>query len=326
MNARKQLPKIIAAGALAVIAAWMGWNWYRESLPQTWTGYAEGEYVWAALPEGGILAERPVARGDHAAKGQVLFSLDAGAETAGVERARSNLAEATAKRDNLLKGLRSSEIDALLSQKKQAEAELALAKVTLERKQELARDSFASEADVDAAQAAFDKAEGRVRELEAELVTAHLPARADEVAAANAALEAAKAALTDAEWRLTRRVASAPAAGLITDTFFEPGEFVPQGRPVVSLLPPANIKVRFFVSEAALGAFTIGDAVTITCDGCAAPIPAAVTFISPDAEFTPPVIYSEDARQKLVFLVEARPKPGDATKLKPGQPVEVTKP
>ncbi|HXV73165.1 MAG TPA: HlyD family efflux transporter periplasmic adaptor subunit, partial [Sphingomonadales bacterium] len=298
----------------------------KESLPETWLGYAEGEYVWAALPEGGILTERPVKRGDKAAGGQVLFTLDAVAETAGVERTRSNLAEAVARRDNLLTGLRDSEIDSLLSQKKQAEADLALARVTLTRKQELLRDAFASVADVDAAKAAFDKAEGRIHELEAQLVTARLPARVDEISAANAALEAARAALAEAEWRLARRIAAAPAEGLVTDTFFEPGEFVPAGKPVVSLLPPANIKVRFFVAQAALGALAVGDAVSIACDGCAEPIPAAITFISPDAEFTPPVIYSEDARQKLVFLVEARPMPQDAVKLKPGQPVEVTKP
>ena len=98
---------------------------------------------------------------------------------------------------------------------------------------------------------------------------------------------------------------------------------MPAGAPVVSLLPPQNIKARFFVPETVLGAVRIGQQVEMRCDGCAAPVAAQITFISPQAEFTPPVIYSRDARAKLVFLIEARAAPGDAVKLHPGQPLEV---
>jgi HlyD family secretion protein len=93
---------------------------------------------------------------------------------------------------------------------------------------------------------------------------------------------------------------------------------------VVSLLPPGNVKVRFFVEERRLGAVRIGQRLAVSCDGCPAPVAAEVSFISPQAEFTPPVIYSRQERVKLVFLIEARPAPGDAVKLHPGQPVEVT--
>jgi HlyD family secretion protein len=99
---------------------------------------------------------------------------------------------------------------------------------------------------------------------------------------------------------------------------------VPAGAPVVNLLPPGNIKVRFFVPEREVGALKPGQPVTLACDGCTGPIPAQITYVAPQAEYTPPVIYSRERREKLVFMVEARPAPADAPKLHPGQPVEVT--
>jgi HlyD family secretion protein len=114
-----------------------------------------------------------------------------------------------------------------------------------------------------------------------------------------------------------------PVAGLVQDTYYVLGEWVNANAPVVSLLPPQNIKVRFFVEERRVGAVKVGQAVTITCDGCPAPVTATVSYISPQAEFTPPVIYSQEQRAKLVFLLEARPAAEDAVRLHPGQPVEI---
>ena len=130
-------------------------------------------------------------------------------------------------------------------------------------------------------------------------------------------------ALAQADWRLGQRAVIAPKAGRVNDTYYVVGDFVPAGSPVVSLLPPGNIKVRFFVPEKALGTVRYGQPVAITCDGCGAPIGAKVSFVAPQAEYTPPVIYSRERREKLVFLVEARPAASDAAKLHPGQPVEV---
>ena len=115
-------------------------------------------------------------------------------------------------------------------------------------------------------------------------------------------------------------------AGLVNDTNYVVGEWVPAGSPVVSLLPAQNIKVRFFVAESMLGAVKVGQTINVRCDGCAAPLAAQVTFISPQAEYTPPVIYSRESRTKLVYLIEARTEPEDAVKLHPGQPVDVTFP
>ena len=134
-------------------------------------------------------------------------------------------------------------------------------------------------------------------------------------------MTAARAHLAQAEWRLDQMSQAAPQAALVVDTLYRLGEWVIAGAPVVSLLPPENIKVRFFVPEPRLGAIGIGDEVHISCDACAAGLTAAISYISQDAEYTPPVIYSREMRAKLVYLVEARPR--QPTALRPRQPVDV---
>ena len=138
---------------------------------------------------------------------------------------------------------------------------------------------------------------------------------------AEATLRTAQARLASAQTRLARRKASSPVTGSVQQIYYRPGELVPAGRPVVSLLPPGNLKIRFFVPETVLPSVTLGEAVTVHCDGCKADVTAKVTFISRTSEFTPPVIYSLDERSKLVFLIEARTDtPGE---LRVGQPVDV---
>ena len=140
---------------------------------------------------------------------------------------------------------------------------------------------------------------------------------------AEAALRTAQARLNSSQTRLARRKVAAPVTGTVQQVYFRPGELVPAGRPVVSLLPPGNIKLRFFVPEATLAKIALGDAVLVTCDGCK-PITAKVTFLARTAEYTPPVIYSLDERTKLVFMVEARTDTPEG--LRVGQPVTVALP
>jgi HlyD family secretion protein len=140
--------------------------------------------------------------------------------------------------------------------------------------------------------------------------------------AAQAALAEAEARQNSLQTRLSRRSVFSPAAGTIQQVYFRPGEVVAAGRPVVTLLPPGNIKLRFFLPQAMLPAVRLGDAIRIRCDGCAGAITAHVSFISDAAEYTPPVIYSLEERAKLVFLVEARPQRPDV--LRVGQPIRVT--
>lgn len=137
-----------------------------------------------------------------------------------------------------------------------------------------------------------------------------------------AALREARARLSAAETRLARREVASPVAGTVQEVYYRVGEMVPAGRPVLALLPPGNLKVRFFVGEPELARIKIGDVVTVRCDGCASPISAHVSFIASSAEYTPPVIYSQQERQKLVYLVEAQPDQPQA--LRVGQPITVS--
>lgn len=322
---KKHLTKILSGLALAAIAIFT-YTLYSGEQEVRWFGYAEGEYVRVALPEGGTLISLSVVRGDWVRDGDPLFVLESVAEQAAAAEAEAALEQARFFRDNLLKGLRDSEIDALLSQKEQAGAELELAVITLERQKNLLLSDNTSEQAVDQAEAVFERARGRVDELEAMLVTAQLPARVDQIAAANAGIRQAEASLDKARFVLSRRHADAPADALVFETFFRAGEFIPKGQAVVSLLPPENVKIRFFIPEASLASVSYGDPVLMLCDGCGPGVAGTISYISPEAEFTPPVIYSAEARQKLVFMVEAWPDDPAGFPLKPGQPVEVILP
>jgi len=138
---------------------------------------------------------------------------------------------------------------------------------------------------------------------------------------AQAALRDAEARLNWAKTRLARRSVASPATGSIQQVYYRPGEVVPAGRPIVALLPPGNVKVRFYVPQAMLPKIAAGDPVKVSCDGCAPDLVAHVSFISRSSEYTPPVIYSLDERDKLVFLIEALPERPDAVRV--GQPVSV---
>jgi HlyD family secretion protein len=287
-------------------------------------GYAEGEFVRVAAPFAGSLQKLAVKRGAQVKAGDPLFTLEQVSEAAARREAEDRARNAEAQLADLKKSRRPSEIEAVRAQLAQARASLKLSMVNLSRQEQLAASNFVSKSVVDDARAAVERDRARVGELEAQVTTAQLAARQDEIRAAEFNAQAARAALAQADWRLAQKSVTAPFGGLVNDTNYVAGEWVPAGSPVVSLLPAQNIKVRFFVNEAALGSLKLGQAVNARCDGCAAPLAAQVTFISPQAEYTPPVIYSRENRAKLVYLVEARTSPEDAVKLHPGQPVDVT--
>jgi HlyD family secretion protein len=165
--------------------------------------------------------------------------------------------------------------------------------------------------------------QARVTSLKADLETARLGGRADEIKAAEAEVGAARASLERAQWALRQKRQVAPANAWVQDTLYREGEFVGAASPVVSLLPPANIKVRFFVPEGQLATIQPGRTVEVSLDGRPGPLRAVVNYVSPQAEFTPPVIYSKESRAKLVFMVEAVFGPGESRELRPGQPAEV---
>lgn len=291
--------------------------------PSAWSGYAEGDYIYIAAPLAGRLEAVSVKAGQKVIKGAPLFVLESEAENAARDEAAARLDSAQAQAANLDKGKRLDEIAVTQAQLAQAQASAALARQELQRQQQLITQGFVSKARVDDATTTLNLAQARVAELQATLRVAQLPGRTDERAASQASATAASAVLRQSLWRSGQKQQMAPADALVAEVFFQVGEFIPAGQPVVSLLPSPNIKARFYVPEADLASISPGQLVMLHCDGCIGPVAARVTRIATQPEFTPPVIYSNAQRSKLVFMVEAQPEPADAATLRPGQPLDV---
>ncbi|HEV3017863.1 MAG TPA: HlyD family efflux transporter periplasmic adaptor subunit [Burkholderiaceae bacterium] len=307
----------VLAAALALVAG------CSRHAPVAYQGYVEGEFVYLASSQAGQLTQLSVVRGQTVAADAPVFALEAQNETDGVLQARQQLQAAQAQQADMLTGKRRPEIEVVAAQLEQARADAMRAETQYKRDQEQYQAGGIPKSQLDDSRAAAASAAAHVRELDGQLEVARLPGRNEQIRAQSAQVRAAQASLAQAQWRLDQKSVRAPHAGLVFDTMYRSGEWVPAGSPVVRMLPPENVKLRFFVPETAVGALAPGRAVRVHCDGCAADVPAVVSFVSDQAEYTPPVIYSNETRAKLVFLIEARPQPADAPKLHPGQPVEV---
>lgn len=246
-------------------------------------GYGEADYLYLSSQDAGVVGELFVREGDIVEAGQRVFRLDPERLGYGAESAEAQRAAAAA-------AVRTAQAEAVLAQRNYA------------RGSQLAERGFYPRAQLDADRAARDVANAR-------LAQAHRQAAA---AGAETGL---------AEERLSDLAGTAPRAGTIEQIFHRPGEVVGAGQPIVALLPPENMKVRFFAPEAMLARLPVGTRVLVSCDGCDQPIEARVSFVAQQPQFTPPVIYSLDQREKLVFLVEARF--AGRTPIRPGMPVDV---
>lgn len=202
---------------------------------------------------------------------------------------------------------------------------MELAATEFRRRAELYDSRTISEEERDRARTDYEQATHLVREIKSELETATLGSRSDEIKAAQSAVNAARARLKQACWNFDRKARNATRNGIVFDIMRYRGEWIPAGNPVLSILPPENRKVRFYVPERIAGNFTLGEKLLLNYDGLEHPLPLKLTYISPQAEYTPPVIYSSQSRAKLVFMLEAVPEPSQAEMLKPGQPVDVSR-
>lgn len=292
--------------------------------PEHFQGYAEGEPVRVAAQQSGVLTSLAVQRGDTVQSGTALFSLEHAQEAAALAQTTAQLQQAQAQAANLDTGKRAPEIAVIDAQIASARARQHLSQTQLVRKQALQARGFISAEALDQARTQLTSDTAQLHELEAQRSSARLPGRPDERRALAAQIDAARALLAQNQVRLAQKSQTAPVSGPVDDTYYRVGEWVAAGQPVLSILPPANIKLRFFVPETRLAAIHPGQTVQVRCDGCAAPIAATVRYVSQSAEYTPPVLYSENNRHRLVYLVEAWPKPADAVLLHPGQPVDVT--
>ena len=290
---------------------------------KAWSGYAEAQYVYVAAPIGGQLQQIATRTGATVRLGQPLFTLDSVLEHAAQDEAGARLASAQAQSADLARGRQADEIAAIQAQIVQAQAAVEWAHSDWQRQHSLAQQGFVAAAKVESAQTALTQAQARLEELQANVRSALAPGRIAVRQAQDANTQAARAVLAQAQWRAQQKQQFAPVDATVADVFFQVGETVAAGQAVVSLLPPANLKARFYVPETDLAGLHAGDSVRIDCDGCGTAMAARVSRIATQPEYTPPVIYSNAQRSKLVFMVEALPDPDAALRLKPGQPVTV---
>ena len=286
-------------------------------------GYLEGEFIYVAAPLAGRLEKLAVQKGARVEAGAPLFTLEQSAELSALREAAERLRQSQARLADLRKGQRPSELAALDARLAQARSAAELSALELERTTKLHQTTVLSDDDYDRIRLKHEANTKIVVETSAQLITAQLGGRTDAITAAEADAAAAQAALDRAGWSVAQKSQSAPHAALVYDTLYRAGEFVPAANPVVSLLPPENIKVRFFVPEAGFAALKAGDRVRVAITG-RPELEARISYLSPQPEYTPPVLYNRENRAKLVFMVEAVFDPAAARDLHPGQPADVT--
>ena len=266
---RRSLARFMAVG-IGVIGLVAGCG---QPNPNRVQGYVEGEYVYVASPHAGALGKLGVQRGMRVKAGEFLFSLDPEPEKSACDEAGRRVTQARATVEDMKKGKRPEEIDSAEAQLRQARAALVLSESNLGRVRQLIATGTGSRDDLDKARSQRNQDHQRVQQLEADLKTARLGTRYDQINASEANLQAMEAVLARAEWDLAQKRQTAPQAGLVFDTLYRVGEWVPAGKPLVVLLPPANVKVRAFVSEQQVGALHLGERVRVAVDG----VPEAYT-------------------------------------------------
>ena len=314
-------PVIIILVLIAAIA--LAWRfWPRGHGAETLSGYVEGETLYLSAAASGTVSTIAVQRGDRVRAGTPLFQIDPGTAAAVTAQAEDALRAAEATARDAAKGQRAPERAIIEAQRSAARAQAREAELAYGRVRTLYSRGFAAKARLDQAQAELDTARAQLRETERRLDVAELGQRDDQVAAAGARAGQARGALTEAEVRARLLAPVAPIDARVEDVFFQRGEWAPANQPVVALIPDDRVKLRFFVRESEVNRYRPGARVTFSCDSCGGTQSATVSWVSPRPEFTPPVIYSRDSRDKLVFLVEARPDKPRA--LTPGLPVDVT--
>jgi HlyD family secretion protein len=317
----------LVGGVLAaafLIVAMLALSGCGQQQSNAFPGYMEADLVLVGSEQGGRVETLAVQEGDSVEQGAPIFVLESEAQEAEVAAARARVTEAEAHfADAKQQMQRPGEIEVLDASLAQAKAMLQMSILTLDRTQKLFDKRWVSQAQLDDANAQHDRNEAAVNEAERRIDAAKLPNRTDLIDAAAASVEAERHSLEQAEKNRGKRKVFAPAAGTVEEVYFRPGEVVNAGQAVVALLPPGNLKVRFFVAEPVRADLHIDQTVNVSCDGCKGELAAKISFIAREAEFTPPVIFSQEQRQKLVFMVEARPAEATA-RLTAGQPVTVS--
>jgi HlyD family secretion protein len=317
--------KRVAIAAAAVIGLLIVWQVFSASPRDdgSYLGYVEGDLLYIGPIEGERLGGLSVEVGAQVEAGAPLFAMETPLLDAQHKEATARNAQMEAQLENLKAALnRPQQVAVLQAAVTRAEAELKLSQLTFERQKKLYAQRDVAKATLDNAQMALSRDEAALAEAKRQVDAALLTGRSQEIEGAEASLRQAHAQLGQLDIRIARQKVFAPAAGVVQDVFFRTGEMVTAGQPVLSLLPPENRKARFYVPQARLSQIKLGGRVKVACDGCADNLFARVFFIAGREEFTPPVIFSDQERQKLVFKVEARME-GAARELPLGLPLRI---
>ncbi|MEO9339561.1 HlyD family efflux transporter periplasmic adaptor subunit [Mesorhizobium sp. SB112] len=286
-------------------------------------GYVEGDFVQLAPIEVAQVQAVSVRRGERIETGQKLVILEDSDAKIAVSQSEAALDQAKAQLADLQVGRRPEEIAVLDAALASAEAQAEEARRVVARTNDLRGRGVAAQANLDQAQTSLETAQAQVGEARANLNVAKLPAREETIKAAENQVKQAEAALEQARWRLSKRVLNAPSAGRVDDVVRNPGDTAGPSAPVLSLLPDGAVRLKLYLPETRFSSIKVGSVLDVRCDGCPEGLKARVSYVSPDPEFTPPVIYSLETRQKLVYLIEALPE-GEASPLQPGQIVDVS--
>jgi HlyD family secretion protein len=288
-----------------------------------YNGYVEGEYVLMAPREAGRIERLAVVEGQTVKAGDLLFKIDTSEISRQVDAAKARLAQAEAQLADLETGERREELAVLEAALAAQEAALADANRVMARQRDLFERRVVSKAALDDATAKRDSAEALTQQARHRIEVAKMPARGRAIDAARQNVESARADVAQMSWRESQFEIKAPADAVVDRVFRREGEMAASDKPAIQLLPPGNRKVRFFVNEQERSSVAPGRIVRVSCDGCPDNLTATVSRVANQAEFTPPVIYSVESRDKLVYAVDARPDAGSGGTLHPGQPVDV---
>ncbi|MFM7085048.1 MAG: HlyD family secretion protein [Hyphomicrobium sp.] len=318
---KKKLLIFIILGLSGILSATF-FFFFNYSRAVGWQGWIEGYFLFVGPDEAGRLTLLNVKEGQKVQKGDRLFTVQTDLQDAELKQAEGAVEEAEARLQRAESmQQRPEEIEVLQAQATRARAAIEASKPELERAKELVAKGYASESRLDAARAAYNRDLAALEEVEHQIHVAELKARSEDIEAAKATVMQARSRLAAAQTRRQQREVAAPETGIIQEIYYRVGEVVPSGRPIISLLPPSNLRVRFFIAERELPLLQYGTQVFVSCDGCSSSIKAEVIFISTESEFTPPVIFSLEEREKLVYRIEALPQ--ETEDLRVGQPVTV---
>ena len=290
----------------------------------TYQGYVEGENIYLASPYSGTLTHVFVLRGEPVKKGKLLFQLDSNPQALQIQQAKSSVVQARHIYHDMTEPKRPPEIAAIEAQIAQTETQIRLADLRVHRYQTLYAKHALDKDSVDAAVEHYNELGYLKAQFEDNLELAKLGSRESQLKAQKAQISMLYTKQKEIEWQISQKSIVAPKDGVIFDTYFKQGEFVDTTKPIAALLASEDRRIEFFVPASALPSLRVGKHIAFDCDGCSKKNQAQIQYISPEAEYVPPLVYSRENMDKLVFRVKASIH--DADQFKPGQPVVVTVP